>query len=412
MVRGYVKRCFHERCTIISEDGKEIQSNGNYREGTIVEINDKDISVISDNQEDVLRFLNKLEENISLEGKGLFPAMEKAAKKIKASALIGRAAIVRFHNDADGIIGGIAISSVLPAFKQPQPSATYTERDAINDIGNSRLSFMPLAVFIDFGSSEESGSNYDILKAAGFEIIVIDHHPYDDNVAEKVLMVNSLKEGLPTDYTAGYLSVQIAKLLGKDLTDLGEIALAGDKSSLGYSEDAEKTALALDYAAFYSHYGSAFNIYRDVLKDKELRDALYRKAKEALEETKRHLKRIVKTKKVGEFTLYYFDAEAIGSKGEFPGSGKMATLLAEELKGENAIILATTGKMLSFRLSKKGSVDLSKLVDVLVEKVSFIVNGGGHANAASFRIKDPSYKDVAVEAVITELEEFLKKVDG
>ncbi len=365
-------------------------------------------------EEELKNFFASVENGLSIQESELMPELSSAGRKLKAAALLNRPCIARFHNDADGIIAAILLSKINPCHKVPQNVVTYGKRDALADLSNFHFFPKPLAVALDFGSSEESLDAYDILSSGGAEVLVIDHHPYDKRVEEKALLVNPLKHELPSDYTTGYIMSEIIKQFSIDIDALAEVSLAGDKSELGYSEDAAKTALALDYAAYYTPYGLAYSLYTEILHDKEIRNTLYEKAKEALDLALKRILQISKTKTLpAGFTLYFFDAEDVGEKYEFPGSGKMATLLAEHIREkkpeEKAIVLSVTSKMLSFRLVKRDTLDLSKFVDYLVEKVSFIVSGGGHANAASFKIRDASFKDEVVAAVVAALEDFLKE---
>jgi RecJ-like exonuclease len=264
---------------------------------------------------------------------------------------------------------------------------------------------LPLVVFADLGSSNECGDAYDLLRAEDVEVLVIDHHPPDDVIMNKATMINPWLHNMSSDYSAGYIAYLIAKLLGKDFSNIVGASLAGDRSELGYTEEDSKTALALDYVAFYMQHGNPMDLFKDVFYNKEFRDAVYSKAADKVAAAQENLLKLSKRQQVGKFMLYYFDAEVVGEYKEFPPSGKMATILAESVQ-EPAIILSYTSKMFSFRVSKKGLIDLAVLVENLKKKVPAIESGGGHKMAASIKIREPTMKDMVVAAIIDELSNY------
>ena len=113
--------------------------------------------------------------------------LKNAGLTMMAAKRLGRAVLLRFHGDADGIAGAFAISRVLSCRASQQNSATYTVRDALRDIAGIGQESRPLAIMLDFGSGENCAEGLALLRAAGIEIIVIDHHPMDPRSASREL---------------------------------------------------------------------------------------------------------------------------------------------------------------------------------------------------------------------------------
>ncbi|MCP4646978.1 MAG: hypothetical protein GY852_04475, partial [bacterium] len=195
--------------------------------------------------------MDKLKERIYL-----------CAKKLIAAKKMGRHIILRFHNDADGISGALAITKVVRAYTSQQNSANYTVYDAMRDIGNLQGEKNPMVVLLDFGCGVESAEGLKILKASGAEVMIIDHHPNEGKAEENSHFflspwtVSDAEEA--SSYVAGYLGVEVARACGiQNVEYLAPIACAGDKSSILPVEEKDKEiAIVIDYMATYSGFGN------------------------------------------------------------------------------------------------------------------------------------------------------------
>ncbi|RME79303.1 MAG: hypothetical protein D6769_02800, partial [Methanobacteriota archaeon] len=393
--------------TVATKEGQhKIIADKQVEEDSIVKLSPTDarnnkFSVIEHwkaSEGEIRDLLNDIESSFIPKAQPLFKEAEDVARKIWGAHILNRQAVMRFHNDADGISAALIMAEFFQSYKQAQQSPTYSDRDAFYDLMTLRYGRAPMTLFLDFGSS----TSYDLLRAENVEVVVVDHHPVNSEI-EGVVLANPTLHNI-TEQTTGYVCNNIANMLGKDFPFLAGVSLAGDKSTLPYTEEEAKTALALDYTAFYTGYGNTFNLYKDIVKDRHLMETIYDKARDKMEEAKKELLPQVK-KFSNSLSLYYFDAESVGQRREFPATGKLASMLADSIE-EPAVIMAYTGRMFSFRLSKKDIFDLAAFVEHLKKTISAIEGGGGHGNAASIRIRDPSMRDAVVSAIIEEFKEF------
>ena len=114
--------------------------------------------------------------------KKLKPKIQQLAEKLTEASMNRRYIMLRFHGDADGISGALALSEVLKCYAYQQNAAVYSVRDAIRDLSNLTNEDNPLAVFLDFGMNKESEEGLGLLKAAGVELVLIDNHPPSEKI--------------------------------------------------------------------------------------------------------------------------------------------------------------------------------------------------------------------------------------
>ena len=338
----------------------------------------------------------------------LRPEIMLCAKKILTAKKMGRHARLRFHSDADGITGALAITKMLKrAYTHQQNSATYSVYDSMRDIGNLQSEKSPLVILLDFACGAESAEGLKLLKASGAEIIIIDHHPNEGNAGENCSLLVSpwtiSNQETASSYVAGYLAVEIARACGEENTaELAPIACAGDKSTiLPVSEKDKEMAIVLDYMATYSGFGNKLDFYKNALENKELYYSVLVQAKESLDRITDEVKAHMKKRYDGEVSVYTIDTERVKSK-EFPGKGKITTR-GFELVEDPAVVLGVWKNGLSFRITdgaiKKG-IKANEIISALKEEMpDFIEGGGGHARAASLRIRE-GFVDSVVEKII------------
>ncbi|MEM4195508.1 MAG: DHH family phosphoesterase [Candidatus Anstonellales archaeon] len=337
--------------------------------------------------------------------KKLIPHAREVAKKLLVAKKLNRFTILRFHADADGIVGGIAISSILNAQKFQQNSAIYSVRDALTDINSARNNFMPLVILVDFGANEESISGLELLKADGIETIIIDHHPPAKNIEQYACFLSPWKFGEEnaSKHTAGYIAIEVARACGMDFEKYVKTSLAGDKSDLLPFEDEDKNkALVLDYLATYSSFGNSLDFYREVMEKPALYESMLRQAKEKLESLKESVKANLKKREKDGITIYLLNLDRIAIKGEFPSRGKITSIAYDMVKGENAIVLGYSEKYIIFRVTDEAAKKVN--ANEIIEKIKssapdFIESGGGHDKAASLKIRKGFEKEILEEIV-------------
>ncbi len=350
--------------------------------------------------------------------KALAPAMEKMAELLASARDAGRFILLRFHHDADGISGALALSEALRFQAHQQNSATYGARDAVRDLGNISHEKQPLVVLVDFGSNRESVEGLELLKAAGMEIAIIDHHPPTGSGRPATAMLTpwDVSGAAQTSrYVAGYLCAEVARIMmaaagaegagGKAEADAGiaryaRIACAGDRSALlEAGADDRKAALVLDYLAAHSGYGNNLRFYKSVLSRQELFGSIAQRAQESIDEAADRALAGAKRTKDGGVEICTFGLEGVVRKGEWPGSSKITTCIFDRLKhGGPLLCVGYTGRSIIIR-ANDSAVARGLGANVLAERVKkgmadFVEGGGGHAKAGAIRVREGFTREV------------------
>jgi RecJ-like exonuclease len=337
----------------------------------------------------------------------LWPSMKEAALTLVCAKKLGRAVLLRFHGDADGICGAFAMTSVIACRAFQQNSAIYSVRDALRDLSAIGQENRPLIVLLDFGSSDASVEGLGFLKAAGVETLIIDHHPPGKSgIAPNVspfLVADDVSR-----YTAGYLACEIAVACGLPKErgmELARVACSGDKSDiLASNESDSKKALVLDFLASHVSFGNNLDFYRNVMAKDELFRSIMQQADESIEDAAEKAMARAKKQQGGQLEIVSFPLEALVKKGEWPSSSKITTRVYDKLcmQGERPILcLGYTERSIIIRLNDRAAA-LGLSANELAEKIKsvmadFVDGGGGHAKAGAIRVKRGFAKDVLNE---------------
>ncbi|MEM4366965.1 MAG: hypothetical protein QW035_02440 [Candidatus Anstonellales archaeon] len=302
------------------------------------------------------------------------PRFEWALKELEQSKSIK----VRYHLDADGIVGAAYILEAFGCAFEGQKSPHYASLEE-----DLRSSF-DCIVLLDIGSTEEKLE--DVLSIASAKrLIIIDHHPAPAELKEHSLNpCFHLESG--SRYPAGYLAYELARCKGVE-NDWYRLAIAGDKSDIGYSGEERDIATVIDYLA---HHNVKLKDIVRALKSKD--DLLYYLPEMA------SLKEVVISK-----------IEASASKqgvvkvvdlrpffGSFPGAGKALGMACEAWKGY--IVVGTGEKTVLVRTDK--DIGLGLLVSHI--KKAFggkIRSAGGHSKAVAI-ITEKGYENVVRDECI------------
>lgn len=338
--------------------------------------------------------------------------MKEVAGKLVAAKELGRYILLRFHGDADGIAGALALRKFLRFRAYQQNSAVYSPRDAVNDLGNLHHENRPLVVLLDFGTNEQSIDGLKLLKAGGLEVICIDHHPMHADVKSNVSILLSpwTVEGLEdqSKYTAGYLASEITNLCGAETDNLAKIACAGDKSDVASPGDEDrKTALVFDYLGAHAFFGNSLEFYADVLKKEELYSSVYSQASEKISEAlEKALPKVKKSEKNG-IIVYVVNLDGVVEPKEFPNRSKVTTAVFEHFKTDSPMITIGYGKRTIILRGNDGFLKRGNSFSEIVKKLSssmrdFVMSGGGHAKAAAVRVEE-GYEKSTVDRLIEEL---------
>ncbi|MDD2655310.1 MAG: DHH family phosphoesterase [Candidatus ainarchaeum sp.] len=340
----------------------------------------------------------------------LRPRIELAAKKLIAAKKLGRSILLKFHNDADGVAGALALTKVLGNVQSHQQnSALYRVADAMRDVNVIRYERSPLVVIVDCGSGGESREGLQILKAGGAEVMLIDHHPPEKGVEAICPAFLSpwavSEEEEASTYPAGYLCCEVARACGEGgMEELAKIACAGDKSGIMPVSDADREkALVIDYMATYAEFGNRLEFYEHAMGDKELYASILFQARERMERVKEEVGKMMKKRIEGPVAVYTVDFDKVSAR-EFPGKGKLTSRAFELVMHEGpVVVLGVWEGGISFRINEDAvlrGMNASSIIEAVKAKMgSFIESGGGHGRAASLRIKRGYTKEVLEEVV-------------
>ncbi len=338
--------------------------------------------------------------------------IKETAGKLVAAKELNRYILVRFHGDADGIAGAIALRKVLRFRAYQQNSAIYTPRDAVNDLGNLHNESKPLVVLLDFSSNRESIDGLKLLRAGAIETMIIDHHPMHEEIKEFTgLLLSPWLTGVEdaSKYTAGYLASEIANLCGaENAASFASIACAGDKSDImPVGEEEKKTALVLDYLAAHTSFGNSLDFYEDVLQNRELFSSIWQQASEKINNALAEaLARLKKSEKNG-ISIYIVPLDGIVAHGEFPNRSKVTTAVFEHFRTDSPMVTIGYGKRTVITRGNNAFLERGLSFSDIIKKVSadmkdFVSGGGGHAKAAAMRVEE-GYEKSVVDRLIEEL---------
>jgi len=342
---------------------------------------------------------------------GLKDRIRETSGRLIAAKELNRHVLIRFHGDADGIAGALALRKIARFRAYQQNSAIYTPRDAVNDLGNLHNENRPLVVLLDFGSNAESIDGLKLLRAAAIETMIIDHHPLHPeikNLARTLLSPWLLDVKDASKYTAGYLASEMANLCGVDAARFASIACAGDKSDIvQISDEDRKTALVLDYLSAHASFGNSLDFYGDVLGNAELFSSIWQQASEkinaALAEA---LVRVKKSERNG-ILIYVIPLEGIVEAKEFPNRSKVTTAVFEHFRTDAPMITIGYGKRTVIARGNDAFLARGLSFSDIIKKVAadmkdFVSGGGGHAKAAAARVQE-GYEKSVVDRIIEEL---------
>jgi RecJ-like exonuclease len=379
---GIVEKVTNKESIILTEEGiKKVSKILN--EGEVVDI--KTLEKVNIKKEEILK---KLEDKIEKEMKEkvfnefekeilsnieLFKKLRETAKFIKLSILEQRDFIIRFHTDADGVCGALAIKSLMDedyfgkSFFIPQRAACYSEIELENDNFLSLSLNKPILLFIDFSPKER------ILEQIKFETIIIDHHPTTVKTS-----INPWNFGMDSKITAGLLSCVIAKLVSeKEFDFLEKISLHGDRSQLLREKEEKflKIAIAIDFLITKKKIS---NIEK-ILDDEEKIYEEYKEAKNLIENAMTLAKKFEKVIEVGEYTIHILNLK---KQKTYPQPGKLVSIFHEGLNDEKAITIGISKNAFSVRAGK----EIPEKVDLFSLLQSIGANFGGHKNAFSVKL--------------------------
>ena len=343
--------------------------------------------------------------------KMLLPKIEEAASFIKKAAALKRPIIVRYDSDQDGLTSALSLYYALSGYYNikfvQQMFPFYSKMDLDDDkryidrLESSHLS--PVLVCVDFGSNPESEKAYRLAVENGFSIVVIDHHPpHKPSIGELIdVWVSAwlVDSKMPSAYTAGLLSSEVAKKISKLDNKLAErlvkVSLTSDRSKIWTpSKEDLKYAEAVGYYMGTAAYENSISQYAKAFNDEEMLDFAYAQSEEKIQVFIEKISKHVKSKASNGINFYLADVSKIVRKGSYPNKG-LASNIVGDLYGNKefpAVTMVFTGRNISLRANKQAlalGLDFSSAIKQLKKDMGPVVEtGGGHKMAAALRIRN------------------------
>jgi RecJ-like exonuclease len=383
----------------------------------------------------------------------------EAATQIRLAVIQNRPIIVRHHNDADGYSSGFSLErAILPLIvkqhnalkapweffmRAPCQAPFYEIDDSIRDTANSLRNVakfsnkMPLIIIADNGSSPEDLMAIKQAKIHGADVIVVDHHGFDEDVIsdETLVHINPFLVGEDgSHYSAGMLCSELARFINPDVENISQIpAMAGyaDKIDLanpgvmenymrialneGYSKELlSDIALVIDYVSAKVRFMEVRE-YIEVLfgeprdKQKELVSLMAPYIRELDRKGLAIGKSNSKQDKVGGIVLQTIEIEeTFPGFGFFPKPGRAVSLVHDNYqveKGEKNLVTAgIMNTAMTMRATDGANFSVHELIKFLKEKIpNSFVEGGGHKNAGAITFLPYRKKEI-----VKGLKEFIK----
>jgi RecJ-like exonuclease len=364
--------------------------------------------------------------------------MLAAEKRIIRSALSGSPIVVRFHNDGDGSSGAIALFRSLSKLQDTMQGKSVNISYRINksiayyasSLWNDKLFFnsfesaeRPLVVIVDFGTSEQSIEAIE--GADGIDLVWVDHHPIPKEfpLGKISIYISPWLHGGGSDQTAGAIACVLAYSLTKQsakevqgLQELAYISMISDHSAFAPKvQEAAEKALVLD------HITSKKLRYEDVnepsltpksmnavLENPQKWKEVFKKAHEQLDEALRlGMKHAKHYKSALGFKIVELDFGHVSVLDYDILPGRYSSRLHDEvheLLNEDVVLIVHYANSISIRMDKKvsKSINILSIIDNMKANKDYVLNGGGHMEAASIKVAD-GYIDEALDALFTEL---------
>ncbi|MFH0971792.1 MAG: DHH family phosphoesterase [Candidatus Micrarchaeota archaeon] len=334
----------------------------------------------------------------------LQPMLMGVASHLKARLVEGKYFAIRYHHDCDGICAGVCVFKALNSLPGeaegnvaitsiPSPSAVITINDAYNDLNKLNDSKDTVMLILDHGANSESIAGLEILKSAGVELILIDHHPFDRKAQRLAkFFISPFIAGGNSSHTAGLLCYELAKAInpGSVEKQLAYFSLQSDKSEFRLQNKEYKQPLAIDYLASIEECG--LNFYEVIIEDEAAMDDAFSQATEKIEAAMKKSEHYTEVRDFGKYAVVVAKVGKFLAKGEFPNRGKiMNEIIARKERELNKplVCLGILDDGISFRANAKVlkmGFDANAIIQELKRIFgNEVYEGGGHSAAASIR---------------------------
>lgn len=356
--------------------------------------------------------------------RALLPRYERAAELVKNAIEAHRPILVRFDGDGDGISSAMimmeAIEGLGHQHKYPlkllrsaqAESAIYRLEEAQLEVGNFASSeHKPFVVLLDQGGNVDSIPSLKLLKDAGFNTIILDHHPTQAKDIEPVVdvLVNPWTvAGKGIEYPTALHAYEVARRVWPKQGDKVEYAqwgLQADKSIFATKTEL-KEPIVLDYLATYNDAAGSLPKYRRVMGNPAEVERVFAEADDKLKEG---LAKAIEKAKVREFprmALALIKLKVLRSR--WPSKSKLMnvthTHFAQQL--DRALVsIGYAGDKILLRANHKAfqaGFRANHFISTLKQEMpDSIESGGGHDVAAAMKVNPAHLKPLV--ARLTEL---------
>jgi len=344
----------------------------------------------------------------------LIPSAKKCAQRIMRAAQELRPILLRHHDDGDGVCGGLCMRAAikdylkrcrLPSFNLQLKivqtgSSIYSIADARQDAMEAGP-VKPLLLLVDFGSSDESqGARREALDS-GFEIICIDHHPFQKKPEEAAELVSPFVFGLNSDYCAGLLAYEVASAIAEIPVEWAWTALKSDNSSFARKEF-EKHAAAIDYLILDSPTSRPLDYYEELLSDeKGMENAFAVASAKVARATEKALQHAEVIDLGPGKALLVKVGKVLSKRIRYPSKGRLMNALHTKYSEKldcPLVSIGYEGDKILLRANRKmaaAGFDANVIIQELKREMPSVVeSGGGHNVAASMKVAPEKASEV------------------
>lgn len=328
----------------------------------------------------------------------------QAALRLESAVVNLQPVLVRFDEDTDGITSALFLrglvehfvkkrdlshafnpDSHLKAFQAEAPIFEMKHFHFMRDVAED-FAKKPLLVLLDHGGNQESENALKAAKEEGFDLMLVDHHPpWKPSLSLFDLVVHPAQHGGGSELNTGLLMYHVASCVYAAPKDWAYFSMQADRSSWAKKEFF-KEGVVLDYVSMQEW---PLKRYGELLNDKAKVDSLYDKCLRLREKALEKAVEKRRVKRFGNVTVEYLDLSYLES--DYPPKGGVVQGLHEHFENEGPLVTVGYDKeRVIFRLNEggqDGGFAANAAIAELKERQGLVASGGGHARAASMRLK-------------------------
>lgn len=334
------------------------------------------------------------------------PVFKEAAERLERAVIRMQPILVRFDEDADGITSALYLQSLVEHFVQEsglpyphsffkafQSEAPIFEKKHLHHLEQVAGDFArdPLVVLLDHGGNEESVPALKAARDLGWELMLVDHHPpFKNSLALFDVVVHPAQHGGSSAENTGLLMYHVASAVFSAPKAWAYFSMQGDRSPYALKKFF-KEPIVLDYASLQNW---PLKKYKALLSDFGQVDVLYQRCLRLRESALKEALMRRKVEAMGSVRVQWLDISYL--KSDYPPKGGVVQGLHEHVENEGPLVTVGFDKeRVIFRANagaEKAGFKANAWIAQLKEKPGVVASGGGHARAASMRLKPGKLK--------------------